>query len=233
MKTTPLVAIERQTSLRKDVKMEILNYKKMFTSKKASGDVKSEVNENHVDLSRIYSMSLINKDVATMMAYTLSLKVLKDPEESYFCADYAQKKILTALSEDVWLTSIESLKKVVKEVENTTELTISSPNSEDQAKIVGFSTFIGLLYVKHLVDADVIYDWLGKILKANPLHVARINMLEVVKDKVKKAIENGCMDEDTFLLNKAIVDAKLYEEENYEMEAASKVDIVEFNRRRR
>lgn len=213
--------------------MEILNYKKMFTSKKASGDVKSEVNENHVDLSKIYSMSLINEDVATMMAYTLSLKVLKDPEESYFCADYAQKKILTALSEDVWLTSIESLKKVVKEVENSTELTISSPNSEDQAKIVGFSTFIGLLYVKHLVDADVIYDWLGKILKANPLHVARINMLEVVKDKVKKDIENGCMDEDTFLLNKAIVDAKLYEEENYEMETASKVDIVEFNRRRR
>lgn len=213
--------------------MEILNYKKMFASQREVGDKKSEVEENQVNLKQIYTINLECEAIAATLAYNLFIKVLENPKESYLCALNAHKKFLLARFDNVWLMSKSVLKVVIFDMRKLFEQTDLSVIVDRQSSILGLSTFIGLLYDKHLVDANVALAWIEEVLKPKYLNVSRLNMLQVIKKRVKMSIENGDMSNVTAKLNKAILDANLYEDENHEIVTASKEQIREFNRHAR
>lgn len=166
----------------------------------------------------------------------IARRVLSDPDTSYLSANDAFNKISVLPSIktiDQWSAYQDIIKEVIEQYEKAVHTLMTSNDPEDHKKAVGFATFIGLLYKKNLVSESIISNWTNCILKHDIHDFFQSNLLVVIKDKVKSLIESGCFERSTIYLNKAIIDGRLYEEEDQAIVRATKQQINEFNHRRR
>lgn len=162
-----------------------------------------------------------------------NLVTMGDPDTCYQKVSEVYKTLITTLSvndiDDAWSTFKRFQKEAIEEHGKITKVLIHSTDVKDQKQVMGFVTFIGLLFRKHLVDTEIVQNWIENILLHDHRKFFRTALIHLVKDTVKKSIANGIMDNATAVLNKAIMEQNLCEEEE-RVVFASKEQIEGFQR---
>lgn len=162
-----------------------------------------------------------------------SLVTMGEADTCYLKASELYKTLITTLPisdiDDAWLTFKAHQKEAIEEYGKLTRALIHSTDNKDLKQVMGFVTFIGLLFREHLVDSDIIQNWLENILTHQHRNYFQQTLMHVIKDTVKLSIENGIMDNATGYINKALFDHNFYEEEE-QVVTASKEQIKGFQR---
>lgn len=77
---------------------------------------------------------------------------------------------------------------------------------ENLKQLIGISSFLGFLFNRGLTDYDIIHTWMMKILARDQDEIAKLNFMEIVKERVNSLRNELDFDENIKEMRKVIAD---------------------------
>lgn len=145
---------------------------------------------------KIFKLKINNEKTLKLFVKILTEIVLNDPKSAYFCARKAYKTMAFLSPQNSLKNPFKSFREHMDEIifrftEDVFGL-LYSPYLSHQRQLMGFITFTGLLFNKHLVNENFIYSLLQIIMEHGTNFFYQLTLENLMKDRM--LMEEGSLD---------------------------------------